>query len=375
MKLLASIYKTKTLSEYGRFILIALACVLILGNIFIPDYTVQNVGSQVIKLKGKHFKYDDNPHVREFIRSVSSRDGYICLGTSESTTLRDGNYYEFLDQDTSYDTRFSILGGAGRSCGLHMPMLLNHKEEVAGLKLIYFINPVYWRSELNGFDKGYWTRYVNYSAYLKTLKQDENDLFAGISEQYSDKLNIGEKFLYSTAYLLRKIRKPFFQDLRYFLFPGDYPKDLAYLAQEKQGFGQFAYFGQIDTTYLDTSWNVSHEFMNRTWLNPMVDNDYRTQELKAFIELSEALGAEVTYILGPVNDIYIKKYHPPYREGYQNTLNNLRDVLQAEKADWIDLTHIGSVPGSFIDNQHHSSYGAYLIYRELKQHLYEKEDH
>lgn len=375
MKLLASIYKTKTLSEYGRFILIALACVLILGNIFIPDYTVQNVGSQVIKLKGKHFKYDDKPHVREFIRSVSSRDGYICLGTSESTSLRDGNYYEFLDQDTSYDTRFSILGGAGRSCGLHMPMLLNHKEEVAGLKLIYFINPVYWRSELNGFDKGYWTRYVNYSAYLKTLKQDKNDLFAGISAQYGDKLNIGEKFLYSTAYLLRKIRKPFFQDLRYLLNEEKYLDDLAFIAHKKEGFGQFDHFGKIDTSYLDTSWNITYEFRGRTWLNPMVDNDYRTRELKHFIHLCKELNVKATYILGPVNEIYISNYHPPYLRDYLKKVDEIRLLLKEENVDFIDMTWLGSVPGSFIDNQHHSSYGAYLIYRELKQHLYEKEDH
>ena len=45
-----------------------------------------------------------------------------------------------------------------------------------------------------------------------------------------------------------------------------------------------------------------------------------------------------------------------------------------EEADFIDVTEVGNIPGSFIDNQHHSSYGAYLIYQKIKNHLHEKED-
>ena len=374
MKLIDNIYRTKNLRGHGIFILVALAVILLAGNLFIPEYPVRNVDEQIIKLKGKYFRYDDSPHVTEFINSVKNRDGYICMGTSESTTLRDGNYYEFLDQDPAYDTRFSILGGAGRSCGIHLPMLLNHQEEVRSLKLIYFINPVYWRSELNHFDKGYWTRYVNYKTYTRTLKLDHQSLLAEISSQYSTELNFGEKFLHYNEYLLRKLRKPFFHDLRYMLKPESYFNDLAYLASEKEGFDQYAYFGEIDTSYIDPGWNITHEFKGRTWLNPMVEDEYRSIELKNFIKLCNDLGVEATFILGPVNEIFIEKYKPTYLEGYQKTVQKISRILQDENVDWIDASHLGSVPGSFIDNQHHSSYGAYLIYKEIKKHLHEKED-
>ncbi len=375
MKLLRNIYKTRTLSEYGLFIAASLLVLLILGNIFIPEYKVQSVDTQLLKIKGKHFKFDDAPHVSEFIRSVKSNDGYICMGTSESTPLRDGNYYEFLDQDTSYDAHFSILGGAGWTCGLHMAMLINHANDVDSLKLIYFINPVYWRSELAGFRKSYWLRYLNYGTYKQTLSYiDSRDGFASISSGYKKELNPAEKLLFQTENWFRAIRKPFFRDLRYWISPEKYLEDLEYFAAEKRNFDAFEYFGTIDTAYLDTSWNVTHEFMGRTWLNPMVQDTYRDDELKAFIDLCEGLGVETTFILGPVNEIYIAKYHPPYLQGYQEMVEHIRQFLIEENVDFIDASDLGNIPGSFIDNQHHSSYGAYLIYQKIKTHLHEKAD-
>ena len=375
MNLIRYIYKTKTLSEYGLFLLVSLLLVLVLGNIFIPEYKVQNIDKQLLQLKGKHLKFSDDPHVTEFIRSVKRNGGYICMGTSESTSRRDGNYFEFLDQDTSYATRFSNLAGAGRSCGLYMPMLINYPEEVDSLNIIYFINPVYWRSELNDFKKGYWTRYLNYSTYKNTIAKSDIQGFLEISDDYGQVLNPGEIFLYRMENWMRKIRKPFFQDLRYWLFPAEYLKDLSFLAEEKTDLQEFNYFGRIDTANIDTSWNVTYEFKTRTWLNPISDNDYRYKELKAFINLCRDLNVNVSFILGPVNEIYIRKYKPSYLDGYVLTIEKIRDVLNEEDADYIDATELGNIPGSFSDNQHHSSYGAYLIYLKVKKHIYEKDSH
>ena len=83
MKLIDNIYRTKNLRDHGLFILTALVVIVIIGNLFIPDYPVQGVDEQILKLKGKHFRYDDSPHVTEFINSVKNSDGYICMGTSE----------------------------------------------------------------------------------------------------------------------------------------------------------------------------------------------------------------------------------------------------------------------------------------------------
>ncbi|MCK5766108.1 MAG: hypothetical protein KAH26_08985, partial [Bacteroidales bacterium] len=239
----------------------------------------------------------------------------------------------------------------------------------------YFINPVYWRSELNGFDKGYWKRYLNYGAYRHTIRGNMAPDFNDISNEYSEVLNPGEKFLFIMEYWLREIRKPFFRDLRYWLFPEEYEKDLSFPAQEKKDLQEFAWFGEIDTSYIDTLWNVTYEFKTRNWLNPIIDNDYRNRELIAFISLCNELNVNVIFILGPVNEIYIRKYHQPYYEGYMQAVAGIRDILDREGVDYIDATDLGNIPGSFMDNQHHSSYGAYLIYQKIKTYIHEKNTH
>lgn len=373
MNLIRYIYKTRILSEYGRFIFISLLLIIVAGYLFIPEFQVQNIDAQLLRIKGKYIKFSDDPHMHEFIRSVKHNKGYICLGTSETTTLKDGNYYDFLDQDTSYSARFSKLGGAGWTCGLHMPMLINCKEDVDSLNLIYFINPVYWRSELNGFDKGYWIRYLNYGVYKEILNKNNYPEFLDISQEYDKAIHPGEKLLYRSENWLRKIRKPFFHDLRYYLFPDKYYDDLSSMAEDKTGTSDFAFFGESDTAFIDCSWNVSYEFKSRTWLNPISNNDYRNRELKAFINLCKDLNVKVTYILGPVNEIYIKKYQASYLGDYQKAVSSIRNILEKEDVDFIDASDIGTVPGSFMDNQHHSSYGAFLIYQKIKKHLHEKD--
>ncbi len=369
------IYKTSTLSEYGKFIFAILILLLILGWFFIPEYPVQGTDRQIHWIKGKHFRFNDQPHVSEFLLSVKKNDGYICMGTSESTTQRDGNYYNFLDQDTSYPNRFSILGGAGRTCGLHMAMLLNHREEVDSLRLIYFINPVYWRSELKGFRKSYWIRYLNYGSLLNTLKNTtEYPKFEQVSAPYGQELNPAEKALFRLENWFRTIRKPYFRDLRYWIFPTDYKKDLQNFAERKSGLDQFPFLGRIDTTYLDTSWNITHEFHGRTWLNPLQEDEYRDNELRAFIHLCNELHVDVLFVLGPVNEIFVEKYQPSYLESYVQGVEHIRNILKEENADFVDAGELGKIPGTFIDNQHHSSYGAYMIYQMIKQHLHEKGD-
>lgn len=372
MNLITYIYKTKTLSDYGRFILIALIVLLVAGYFLIPEYPVQDQPMQILSLKGKYIVFDDDPQVSEFIRSVKRNGGYICLGTSETTPRKDGNYYDFLDQDTSFKTRFSKLAGAGWTCGLHMPMLILHKEEVDSLNLIYFINPVYWRSELSQFNKGYWTRYLNYGLYRELLKENNVLGFQEISDEYHNKINPGEKMLYCLKYWLRKIRKPFFRDLRYLLFPEKYYEELGTIATVKVGFETFDHPGDPDLEYIDTIWNTTHDFKSKAWLNPIAAEEYRFLELKAFNDLCNQMNVNVTYVLGPVNEIFIRKYKPTYLEAYISTQDKIRELLESEDADYIDATEIGNIPGSFEDNQHHSSYGAFLIYEKIKNHLNEK---
>ena len=48
-------------------------------------------------------------------------------------------------------------------------------------------------------------------------------------------------------------------------------------------------------------------------------------------------------------------------------------VLDEEGANYIDCTDLSTVPGVFEDWQHHTSYGAYLMYQKIKSYVLEKE--
>jgi hypothetical protein len=48
-------------------------------------------------------------------------------------------------------------------------------------------------------------------------------------------------------------------------------------------------------------------------------------------------------------------------------------VLDEEGAAYIDCTCLSTVPGVFEDWQHHTSYGAFLIYQKIKDYVLEKE--
>ncbi|MBO6081251.1 MAG: hypothetical protein J6P54_09850, partial [Bacteroidales bacterium] len=57
----------------------------------------------------------------------------------------------------------------------------------------------------------------------------------------------------------------------------------------------------------------------------------------------------------------------------QQVSKNMLRVLEEEGADYIDCTDLSAEPGVFEDWQHHSSYGAFLIYQRIKSYVLEKE--
>ena len=153
-------YKTSVLAKYGRFIGVSLVVLLVVSKWVIPEFKAESAQKQIYTLKGTHTKYND-PEFAHFIESIKQNNGYLCLGTSESTELVGGNYYYFLSRDQDLP-QFSMLSGAGRTCGIYAPLFLHNKALVKGMKLIYIINPVYWRNDLSRVNKPYWKRYSNY---------------------------------------------------------------------------------------------------------------------------------------------------------------------------------------------------------------------
>lgn len=368
------LYSTRNLARYGLYLLILLIVTLPLGRLLIPPFTVKEPTPQLATLNGFSVKFNDSPAVSLFLHSIKAHHGYLCLGTSESDYLPDGNYYDFLNNDSNIKAGFSILAGAGRTCGLFIPLLLAHRNEVDSLNIIYFINPVYWRTDLAQVNKTYWNRYSSYKvcSNIKISGQEEKRYYEPVKE-YTNKLNAFEKATYVLEYELRQYRKSFFQDLNSDINPAPFIQSLSFIPPTKRPLTTFKNFGEPDYKNIDTNWNIDKSFTDKEWFKPIDDTaTYRYRELTSFIHTCKDLGVNALYVVGPYNGRFIARYNKPALAGYVQTTNNIRSLLMAQKVNFVDASNISYTPGAFIDHQHHSSYGAYLIYKELKFLLNEK---
>ena len=375
MDFLNYFYKTKNLASNGKFIITACLLLLLFGNYLIPKIKLLPKTEQMLTLNGKNIKYNDAPEVSQFLQSIKQNNGFLCLGTSESGSINGGNYYNFLNSDPEIqNSKFSILGGAGRTCGLYIPLFLQHKKEVESMKVIYFINPVYWGNNLCDVDNAYWERYSNY-AMAKNVNFDDVDetIYLPILEYY-DNLNFFLKSKLEMEYLLHSRRRAFFHDLNYLLNPNDYQSQFTFIADSKRDLALDSINNaNPDINLIDTIFNISKSFTHKEWFSQVnTECDYRYKELKGFIALCKQLNIDATFIVGPINKKFIINYASSDLAAYNAVTNNIKSILKDEKMDFIDATNISSRTGAFEDHQHHSSFGAYLIYKKIKAHFYEK---
>jgi hypothetical protein len=366
-------YKTRALANNGKFLLTVVALWVLFGKLLIPLYTPDEQGKQIYNLKGTTLKYDDHESVSHFLKSIKSNNGVLVLGTSESGTHAEGNYYDFINNDPDIKTgKMSVLAGAGRTCGIHIPMLLNHREEVDSLKLVYFINPIYWRLYFSDVSEYYWDRYVNYNVAKNVqLSDEEREAYYGPVQAYFDSLSEDKKVSLIMDDVIRRNRRAYFQDLRYSLNPEAYYNDLEYLEPNSKKLESFHKFGQVDYDLMDTTWNVLKSYLPNRGFRPIEESDhYRYDELRSFVRLCKYLNIDATFVVGPYNQQFISKYGGV--PAFQRVVDNVKLILKQEDAQFIDASVISNETGAFSDFQHHSSYGAYLIYQQIKDELYER---
>jgi hypothetical protein len=373
MSVLKEIYKTRELSSLGRFILFSLGFLLILGVLF-PEKDLAVAESQIYTVSGLSTKYDDEAVVSQFLTSVKNNNGYLVLGTSETTSLPNGNYYDFLNSDKDLEeTSFSVLAGAGRTCGNLIPILLEHREEARNLNLIYFINPVYWREDLCEVNLAYGQRYLNYFMTTQPdLSEDEEAKYYSPILEYHAELNPLIKASESVEYLLRRLFRNYNFHLKYGLLNQDWSKSAVYVSDRPSfGFEKEDYENRM--TSIDTVFNIEESFTHKNWYKPIdLDVDYRTEELEAFISVCKDLGVNATFILGPTNERFIKSYEPSTLAGYKTISERVETLLIEENMAYIDARDINDELGAFADHQHHSSYGAFLIYQMIKKQIHDE---
>jgi hypothetical protein len=373
MSKMLSFYKTSWLVNQGIFILGATVFLLVAGY-FIPPISPGNFEEQIYNLNGFQTKHNDQPEVVDFYRSIKNNGGILVLGTSETTPLEGGNYFDYLNEDQDIDCKFSVLGGAGRTCGIHIPSLLHHRDEVKGLRILYYINPVYWREDLSQVQPAYWERYVNYAVCASvSLSEEEKMLYYSPVEEFIDETNGLKKVILTLSHHLRELRRKYFSDLRYHLFPNRYKTQFEFVKDSGKAYSDMEGYGEITCHEIDTTWNIQKSFTAIEWFKPIdTAEDYRFRELTSFIMLCERFGIDATFIVGPVNKKFIRQYQPEALADYELVSDEIKQILKIHQAKIIDATDISDDIGAFDDHQHHSSYGAYLIYQKIKKHLNEE---
>lgn len=370
MKWLDLLYRTSNMSRIGTLSLVSLI-VLWLFSLVIPTYAPAPPEAQVMGMNGKHFKYGDELFLRYYVQSIKSNDGYLCLGTSESTTLKNGNYYDFLNADEGIQSRFTSLAGAGRTAGIHMTWMDKVRDDLDSLKVFYFINPVYWREDLCRLDREYWTRYCNY-----TLLESDDSAIADLMDQagardHREQTTLAERLSYSTENAIREWRTSFSQDLKYMVNPSAFTEALRLSTSLEPIVPDLQ---SLENFELDSAYNVEKRYSNHEWFRPISrDTSYRWQELRAFIKFCDKTNIDVSFIIGPYNHHFIEKYQPSALEGYVELNRKLATFLEDEGAEFVDCSGFSGTIGAHKDLQHHSSFGAYLIYDRIARYINEKD--
>ncbi len=376
MNLIAETYKTKNLAYYGRFISCCLVALILIGPFIIPRF-IPHTKKQMLGINGNYLKYDDKEIVTDYFNSIKSNNGYLCLGTSETTSIKGGgNYYNFLNDDPDLNVKFSVLAGAGRTCAKYIPIFLNHKEDVKHLKVFYYINPVYWRDDLINPSKTYWKRYSNYGVIKNVHISDaEKERYFKEVNYSMNNFNSGEKTTFLLDYWLRKFRTSYFQDLCFWGNSDSYIRSNSFVKEIKNDLSIYKSFGKVDYELIDTVSNETRGHSIAETFKPTTQEiNYRYDELISFINLCKDLEVDVTYILGPYNGRLIQNHYPEALEGYELTMTNVRKILTESNVSYIDASDNSMKAGTLSDPMHNSSYGAYLIYKKMKNYVYEREN-
>jgi hypothetical protein len=301
----------------------------------------------------------------------------LALGTSESGFQDGYNYWELLNADSELEEQFSILYGAGRSCERYIPSMLNNPEAWQKQKLLVIINPVYWRESLSSFNLEYHTRYINNqelrSARRNSNRKEDFDLLFSAGSNSFMKAQMEEV----NSTIDKNVHVLFYDRIRNFI-DGKTTKINHFDAHPEyadvSNFLEPKKLSDLQANILP-EYNCNQEYINKGdyCMTPLLlDADYRNTALDYFMDLCHQLKIDVTFVLGPYNKILAEKCEQPeIIRQHEQLEDHLRETFEKEGFHYIDASDASSIPSSFADKQHHSGYGGYLIYQQIKENWHE----
>lgn len=365
-------YRLKNLARIG---VVALASLLVWGVVAwcIPAFRAPESSHQLYTIRHQELR-DNNPLYTDLLlRSIKHHNGYLILGTSETKLKPEGNYFDFLNSDTALHCGFSVISGAGRTPCVYFP-LIQSNENVKDLKVIFYLNPSYGCSKLASSNADYFHRYVSCSEYKKANNTDNQDI-NNILKVNRRNISFMDRMGDGLGYYVDKTRRKYYQDLRFHFLRDAFEKDLKW--QDTMSFIPLPdHAPRPDSSLYRYDLNVLQSFDIHSYtLTPHPEETYRADELRTMIRLCKERGVDIVFVVGPYNQIAYSKVYPSEVANIQKVSTNILKVLKEEGAAHIDCIDLSTIPGTFDDWQHHSSYGAYLIYQKIKEYVLEKESH
>lgn len=337
----------------------------------IPPFQAKTTEQQIYTIRHQDLRYNNTLYIDIFLNSIKQKNGYLVLGTSETNTLKNGNYYDYLNADTNLTPRFSVIAGAGRTACTYFP-LIQGNPNVENVKILYFLNPIYWTAQFSQNNRNYFHRYVSYAVYQKSNHPYNAGVDAALRANKSKSISTWtEDWL---EYALRCMKRKYDQDLRFALNPSHFQSTLHHFPNSKN-LEINSHWGRIDSSKYNFTYNMSDTSHLRTY-HFQVDTiaRYRYDELQTMIDLCRQRHVDVTFVIGPYNRKAFSELNPKEIPHFENVYLQIRHLLDKNGCHYVDASDLSDVPGVFNDWQHHSSYGAYLLYLKIKDYVLEKEN-
>lgn len=302
------------------------------------------------------FSRHDTKAYEDFLKEHKERRDMLVIGTSETAAGVDGlKYWQVMNLGKG--TVFS-LNGAGRVSYTMVPSIVKYPESFNGMKVIYYVNPVYWTKKLNVFHDTYFLRYVRFDL-LDSI--DEKQLPPDIRAIYLKYRNQIYKSQSSRLLFYRQMAL----DYIYGFWSGLMSNFQYYMENTKpNGWLPYKKSERLTGTEkeqellagYDKEANVPLAYVGKftEGLGPISDSNFQYDALRDFIKLSKWANIDVTFVIGAFNYKLAEKFDLGQIEKYENVQNTLENIFKEENMPFIDARPLNQKLGAFKDQMHYS---------------------
>ena len=349
-----------TQARFGKIILVSFLVVII-----IPIFPIKLGSPQALTVNTKYVR-EDSPTFHKFLEGIKSNNGVLIIGTSETAnSLHGNNYWHMLNKDRKVKPRFSVLAGAGRSSYVWFPIILANQHRFKDLQVLYYINPTYWRNDLNYFNNAYYERYNSSTLIQKIAPEAKRfKLWSFVSPYALQHLGSGGWM----AELKNKLKD--YGGLSFYSYDVNEYINSRFIREKNVNYSSPSPSDlNLWKKGLNLEYNTSDEYAlvngPKGILPVDIASSFQYDALAAFIKLSKQVKIKLLILIGPYNGILARRSSPAVISDYDKLLINIKEILVSSNTPFIDASDLSYEGGTFRDAQHLSAYGAWKIEQKI----------